>query len=356
MTEKRNWFKEFLEWAHHAYWVHEFLVSTGIATYAAKMVATHVNSLSQYGWPLGLIIAGLLMYVAEFIRASLGNPRGKSGEAIAATVQPNRPDNRLQIISAHYGVEGDHDADVAENFIKPRVHGHALAGWVGADLFGGFQPVIGREKRVKVRYSFDGIEATVERPEHALLVLPEDKFLKERIDILRNVLDSQVVITCLLPNDPRIEPSFFDGRRSPIGGVESLELKNRGDRTAYAIRICPIKLKNRTIIFPQIVESLPPTDFSQFYGDIGTKWGTDAQKQFIRALNEEWAAYPDYDTRREIYIPVRIDYEDDGGIRFECNFTLVYHGGRGWNQPADFKCVECRDVAYRRIPKGITQQ
>ncbi len=173
----------------------------------------------------------------------------------------DRKPSRLKIIEARYGIEGGPDADVAEEYLRPRILGDSLAGWVGADLFGGFQPVIGRAKRVKVRYSFDGAEATVERPEHALLILPEDKFLKEQIETLRTVLGSQIVITNLRSDDLRIEPSFFDGRRLPIGGVESLELKNRGGREAYSIRICPIRLKNLTIRFPQIVESLPPTDF-----------------------------------------------------------------------------------------------
>ena len=55
-------------------------------------------------------------------------------------------------------------------------------GWVGADLFGGFQPITGLLKRLKIRYTFDGEEATVVRREHELLVLPEDKFLKQQIE------------------------------------------------------------------------------------------------------------------------------------------------------------------------------
>jgi hypothetical protein len=95
-----------------------------------------------------------------------------------------QPKSKLTIISAYYGVDGGPDADVAEEYLRPRIRGDSLVGWVGADLFGGFQPVIGLLKRLKIRYSFNGEEGTVTRPEHAMLVLPEDAFLKKQINEL----------------------------------------------------------------------------------------------------------------------------------------------------------------------------
>ena len=90
--------------------------------------------------------------------------------------------SRLKILWAHYGVDGGPNAEVSDKYLRPRICGNSLAGWVGADLFGGFQPVIGLPKRLTVRYSFDGEEATVVRQEHDLLVLPEDKFLKVQLE------------------------------------------------------------------------------------------------------------------------------------------------------------------------------
>lgn len=99
---------------------------------------------------------------------------------------PTEP-SRLKIISAYYGADGGPDVDVLDKYIKPRVHGDAFVGWAGADLFGGFQPVINAPKRLRVRYSFDGgEESTVIRHENEMLVLPEDRFLKEQIAIERN--------------------------------------------------------------------------------------------------------------------------------------------------------------------------
>jgi hypothetical protein len=68
MAEKRNWFKELLEWLHHVYWIREFLISSGIAMAVMKWIVSHVGSLSQYGWAIWLLLAGLLMYLFDFRR------------------------------------------------------------------------------------------------------------------------------------------------------------------------------------------------------------------------------------------------------------------------------------------------
>jgi hypothetical protein len=91
-----------------------------------------------------------------------------------------RHDSRLKIISAYYGgIHGESDEEVTEKYLQPRIQGDALVGWVGANLFGAFQPVINLPKRLKIRYSFNGgEEKTVVRQENELLVLPEDTYLK----------------------------------------------------------------------------------------------------------------------------------------------------------------------------------
>ncbi len=109
--------------------------------------------------------------------------------------------------------------------------------------------------------------------------LTEIKRLQERLQV-------GVLITGLEPNDPVIEPMFFDGRRS-IEGVVSLELKNRGTAVAYDVRLAPLKLRKRTVRFPRLSESIHPTDFEHFYADIGGLWGTDRKQDLIRAMSEE---------------------------------------------------------------------
>ncbi len=90
---------------------------------------------------------------------------------------------RLKIIEAHYGVEGINDPDVT-HYLLERQHGDHFAEPVGADLFHGFDPVAGMPKRLRIRYSLDGRETIVERPEHTWMILPEDSFLKKQVEDL----------------------------------------------------------------------------------------------------------------------------------------------------------------------------
>jgi hypothetical protein len=174
------------------------------------------------------------------------------------------------------------------------------------------------------------------------------------IKTLERKLSVQVSVTELIDGDPRIEPMFVDGRKHPIASHEYFELKNKGKSPAHWVRFAALQLRKRPVYFREISEVILPTDSRIFEADIGNDFGYDGHPMFIKAFNEEWASYEDYSTRREIFIPARIDFEGKDGIRFECNFTILYHGGKGWNQPADFKCVECRDFSYRRIPPGVT--
>src|SRR5579862_1802454 len=130
----------------------------------------------------GKLTMSLSLYIGILVlAASVGIPAivrliGASHRSNQQSV--DRSDSRLKIISAHYGVEGGPDADVAEKYLRHKIGGDALVGWVGADLFGAFQPITGVKKRLKVHYSFDGHESNIVRPEHALLVLPEDPYFK----------------------------------------------------------------------------------------------------------------------------------------------------------------------------------
>jgi hypothetical protein len=198
-------------------------------------------------------------------------------------------------------------------------------------------------KRVKVRYSFDGTEGIISKKEHELLVPPDPSL----VEIPR------IVVTGLEEGDPRIVPSFIDGRKHPIADFVSFELKNCGGRDALWVRMNPIKLQKRIVFFRDIAESVAPTDLRRFYADVENQAGIDGNRDLIKAMNEEWASRENHATYREIPLPAKVDFEDSEGTRFECNFTVIYHGGRGYNQPVDFKCIECRDIYYRRIPKLV---
>jgi hypothetical protein len=143
----------------------------GSSVTAALPAGTTMTQNYSIPWYLWAGITALILSV--IIPAAIGLFRKRK------TVHaPLNVPSRLKIISAYYGVDGGPDSDVADKYLRPRIVGDALAGWVGADLFGAFDPAIGIYKRLKVRYSFEGREAIIERNESQLLVIPEDTYLK----------------------------------------------------------------------------------------------------------------------------------------------------------------------------------
>jgi hypothetical protein len=171
---------------------------------------------------------------------------------------------------------------------------------------------------------------------------------------LAQILWGLRIITGLHNGDPIVVVTFCDDRKAPIAvpHTASLEIKNDGSSEARWIRIHPLKLHRRVVFFPESIDSLQPTDYRKICAEVGDQWGFDSTHDLIRAMSEEWLSYPDHETRREITVPVIVDYEDESEVRFEAHFELLYHGGRGWNEPADFKCIECKKFLYRRIIPG----
>ena len=87
------------------------------------------------------------------------------------------------------------------------------------------------------------------------------------------------IITGLHVGDPRIEVSFIDERKEVIPTQHSaaLELHNKGNSHALWVRIEPLRLKKRVLYFPDISESIAPTDYRRFHAEVGDKWGYDSR-------------------------------------------------------------------------------
>lgn len=66
MAESRV--KGILEWLHHAYWIREFLLSTGIVGTAMAWIGRHVHIPADQLWPLRILCVGALMYLFACIR------------------------------------------------------------------------------------------------------------------------------------------------------------------------------------------------------------------------------------------------------------------------------------------------
>jgi len=165
-----------------------FIFGTGLALMATAFGAqvsgwTHWITIGVgYGIGIVLILIATVLITKSYFSRESEHP------SIAPTPSAPTSPSRLKIISAFYGVETGPDKDVAEEYLRPKILGHSLVGWVGSDFFGPLDPAIGKHKRLKVRYSFDGEEATVVRQEHELLVLPEDTFLRAQLEACRTDL------------------------------------------------------------------------------------------------------------------------------------------------------------------------
>lgn len=86
MAEKHSRIKDVLEWLHHAYWIHEFLLSSGLAAIIATWLAKHHATLAPYVWPIGILIAGVLTYVWSFFHVRGGGAQIANAKGAAALV------------------------------------------------------------------------------------------------------------------------------------------------------------------------------------------------------------------------------------------------------------------------------
>ncbi len=94
-------------------------------------------------------------------------------------------ESRLKILSAHWGVEGalGGDPDKVDCLLEKQT-GNIFTARVCGDLFHGSIPADGK-LRLKVKYSFDGHEDTVVRQDGEYLMLPEDPYLKAKLEKFR---------------------------------------------------------------------------------------------------------------------------------------------------------------------------
>ena len=189
----------------------------------------------------------------------------------------NLPSNRLKIISAKWGIEGINVFDVTSDVLE-RQHGDSYAEPVVPDLFHRRDPVSGKAKVLTVRYSFDGREATIIRPEYAWLFLPEDTFLKERVSTLQMELQQarKVESISISDSDPLIYPEFTDARGKTGSDKKENEayftLVNRGGAEARNVVLEPMEMDGKIIQFTRhrIAAPLLPKREAYFYPDVVT--------------------------------------------------------------------------------------
>jgi len=184
-------------------------------------------------WFAALFFGGLLLVVIGVWRERKAPADLPSSPVVDP---PMASPSKLIVDSAYYGIEGGADEEVSDKYLRPRIRGDALVGWIGADLFGAYQPVFGR-KRLKVCYSFQGKKATIVRQEDELLVLPEDPHLKELDGVLDQLQRDALRYVKELMRFVDEEVKSFPDQGDPTK-LSSKEMDERLDkRRAWTIRV-----------------------------------------------------------------------------------------------------------------------
>lgn len=89
MGEKQgNWIKEKLDWLHHAYWIREFLLSSGIWSGVTIWAVKHAYISSAYKWPAIAILVGISMSAFAIIRGVLSKRKHPERVQNSASLTP----------------------------------------------------------------------------------------------------------------------------------------------------------------------------------------------------------------------------------------------------------------------------
>jgi hypothetical protein len=226
MVEKEGRIGRFIHWiAPNAIWdLIKWIGGSSLMTSIGRIIWLRIHQ-SPIDWYFlgGLFLFGiLLLLIAAWrqSRTSFGAPNE------AQPVVPSNNSSRLKIISAQYGVEGIAEPDVT-HYLSKRLRGNSFAELIVAELFDGYDPVSNVPKVLKVRYSFDGREFAISRPEYSWLILPEDKFLKDRLEELKGQLDrlSQESVSIAVNGKLVAGPAAFDEKRKIEGLLTPLQIE-----------------------------------------------------------------------------------------------------------------------------------
>jgi hypothetical protein len=353
--------------------------------------ATQPNWFGNHAWILPasfvVLVVGLLIWLCQYGWAQRLLGIFQPSRTDVSSIAPTGTPSRLKIIEAHYGVEGINDPDVTQ-YLLARLHGNSYAELVGADLFHGLDPVSGRIKRLSVRYSFDGKEAAIIRPENEWLILPEDMFLRRLLDVSKsteNQLNAKLLQMreayqrcnnervaalqnakshSMTDSDPRIYPEFVDARTK---GSEKRELQayfslvNKSESEARNIILEPIEMDGKTVQFTRhrLAAPLLPKREVCFYPDVVTvdnRSVTEREKDLFHLFCLDYIALGD-STICEVTKLVKATYQDAKRNLFEVTCELVFdpsaHAdvriGRRGPHPAIFT----RNHKFRKIADAI---
>lgn len=204
--------KHALDWAHHAYWISELLISLGIGKPVQLLITKHFSVPPEWGLPLWLVTSGLLFFAVAWI----GDKLAKKETRIArSTVQTSV----LTIHRATWGTGQGAQTDVTNNLQNLVSEGLSIDVYYENPALGDPAPM--KRKRLDVQYSYGNEikNATISRWERGVgessrLVLPEDSEIRR----LENELEKAKLrsyphpiftVEKVIPEGPATSPQVF---------------------------------------------------------------------------------------------------------------------------------------------------
>jgi hypothetical protein len=327
---------------------------------------THPEWLGNHPWilpcSLVLFLCALLLWLCQYSWAQkiLGIVQPSSQNSIpSAEVTPvAKSTARLKIISAHWGVEGINNPDVTP-YLLERLQCDSFAEPITADLFHGFDPLSGNQnKLLTVRYSFDGKEATITRPEYAWLILPEDTWLTDQLSKFKDMR--------LVESDPKILIKFCDERSFTEKKEDEtyFSLENRGGSDALCVCLESLRLADEVVKFTIIGPSLSiaPQRSKNFTwvvtADKGpTIYKTFPKKDIVALLAQNWMALGDA-TIPELSLSLKATYQDERRNLFETSCELVFDPSAHFKvlragQTGSIEVVSTRNPKFRKLAIAV---
>jgi hypothetical protein len=327
MAERRSRLKETLDWLHHAYWIREFLISSGAVSLVAKWLSRRIPAFAPYAWPVGILAVGLLMYIWVLVRRT--GPAGLNGDnrkpkAAATIMEPASVpalQSKLTIKSAFYEFDSDHSENVTERVKSLPRDGLVIPvdnNTMGCDPMPNTPP--GKYLRVRYTYGNDAVQ-DVQLPEGSRMVLPR-QIERGAVSPKDSVSDS----------DPLVYPEFTDARSNTGSDKKEnqsyLTLVNRGKAEARNIIVESIEMDGKIVQFTRhrIAASLLPKREAYFYPDVVTKDNrsvAEQSKDMFGMFCRDYLALGD-STICEATKVVVATYQDSARNLFEVTCELVF--------------------------------
>jgi len=110
VSEERNWFKELLEWLHHAYWIWEFLISVGLWGLLTHFIGKYSPIVAEYKPWLILLLAGASIYTFQLFRKR-SNPHNDTQGASASALSASTNKSALTAGADNHSMLSGFDSD-----------------------------------------------------------------------------------------------------------------------------------------------------------------------------------------------------------------------------------------------------